>query len=275
MQKGVILPYFAELPMDFIELISHPELKALIYVFVTILGILFGSFLNVLIYRIPKKEEFVKTSSHCMSCNHKLAWYDNIPLFSWLTLGGKCRYCKAKISIQYPIVEAVNGLLWLAIFLINGVSIQSALICAMTSGLLALSVIDWRTYEIANGFHIYFLFLAFANLALDWSNWLSYLIGFFCVSIPRLAIYMFSGGRAIGGGDVKLMAVCGLFLGWQKVLLALVIGCVVGSIIHIARMKITKTGSLLAMGPYLALGIVTASLFGQQIISWYLSLFFY
>jgi leader peptidase (prepilin peptidase)/N-methyltransferase len=90
-----------------------------------------------------------------------------------------------------------------------------------------------------------------------------------------LAIYLLSGGRAIGGGDVKLMAVCGMFLGWQNVLLALVIGCIVGSIIHIARMKITKTSNVLAMGPYLAIGIVAASLFGQQIISWYLSLFFY
>ena len=260
---------------NIIDLLMQPEMAIPIYIFVTILGIMFGSFLNVLIYRIPKKEEFGKTSSHCMSCNHKLAWYDNIPLFSWLILGGKCRYCKEKISIQYPIIEAINGLLWLAIFIINGISISSILICAMASGLLALSVIDWRTYEIANGFHLYFIAIALANIALDYTNWLNYLIGFFCVSIPLLAIYLFSGGRAIGGGDVKLMAACGLILGWQNILLALVIGCVVGSIIHIARMKITKTGHLLAMGPYLAIGVVTASLFGQQIISWYLSLFFY
>ena len=255
----------------FIELLKDPFMQTPIYIFVCLLGIMFGSFLNVLIYRIPKGEEFVKTSSHCMSCNHKLAWYDNIPLFSWLTLGGKCRYCKEKISAQYPIIEALNGILWLAIFIINGISIDSLLICAMTSGLLTLSVIDWRTYEIANGFHVYFIALAAARIAMDYANWSNYLIGFFCVSLVLLAIYLISGGRAIGGGDVKLMAACGLFLGWQNIILALVIGCVVGSIIHIIRMKVSGAGKVLAMGPYLAFGIFVASLFGSQIISWYMS----
>lgn len=247
-------------------------MKIPILAFVTILGIMFGSFLNVLIYRIPKKEEFVKTSSHCMSCGHKLAWYDNIPLFSWITLGGKCRYCKEKISIQYPIVELFNGLVWLFVFVVNGISVDSILICALASGLIPLSVIDWRTYEIANGFHFYFAALALVRIALDYTNWATYIIGFFCVSLVLLAIYLASGGRAIGGGDVKLMAACGLFVGWKNIILALGIACVVGSIIHIARMKITKADHVLAMGPYLALGIFIASLFGNQIISWYLSL---
>lgn len=256
--------------MNIIDLLMQPEMAVPIYIFVTILGIMFGSFLNVLIYRIPKKEEFVKTSSHCMSCNHKLAWYDNIPLFSWLTLGGKCRYCKAKISIQYPIIEAVNGLMWLAVFLVNGINVSSILICAMSSALLALSVIDWRTYEIANGFHNFIAVLAFINIAMDYTNWSSYLIGMFCVSIPLFIIGLFGG---MGFGDVKLMAACGLFLGWQKVILALVIGCVVGSIIHLIRMKVSKAEHMLAFGPYLSIGVLTASLFGAQILSWYLALF--
>lgn len=208
-----------------------------------------------------------------MTCNHKLAWYDNIPLISWLTLGGKCRYCKTKLSAQYPIIEALNGILWLAIFLVNGISVDSALICAMTSGLLAMSIIDWRTYEIANGFHFYFIAIAMIRIAMNHTDWLSYLIGFFCVSLVLLAIYLISGGRAIGGGDVKLMAACGLFLGWQGICLALVIGCIAGSIIHIIRMKFSNAGKVLAMGPYLAFGIFVTSLFGTQIISWYLSFF--
>lgn len=257
----------------FIEILQDESMVIPIYIFVSLLGILVGSFLNVLIYRIPKKEEFVKTSSHCMSCGHKLAWYDNIPLFSWISLKGKCRYCKEKISAQYPIVELVNGLIWLFIFIVNGISIQSALICAMSSGLLALSVIDWRTYEIANGFHFYFIFLALINLALDYTNWSNYVIGFFCVSLVLLAIYLISGGRAIGGGDVKLMAACGLFVGWQNIVLALALGCIVGSIIHILRMRIAKADRVLAMGPYLSIGIFVACLFGNHMITWYLSLF--
>jgi leader peptidase (prepilin peptidase)/N-methyltransferase len=89
-----------------------------------------------------------------------------------------------------------------------------------------------------------------------------------------LAIYLISGGRAIGGGDVKLMAACGLLLGWQNIVLALGIGCIVGSVIHIARMKLSGAGQVLAMGPYLAIGIFIASIFGNQLISWYLSLMF-
>lgn len=259
--------------MSIIELLQEESLRIPIYIFITLLGIVFGSFLNVLIYRIPKKEEFVKTSSHCMSCGHKLAWYDNIPLFSWLSLKGHCRYCKTKLSAQYPIVELLNGLFWLFIFLVNGMNVQSVLICAMTSGLIALSVIDWRTYEIANGFHFYFGILALINLALDFKNWPSYVIGFFCVSLILFAIYLISGGTAIGGGDVKLMAACGLFLGWKNIVLALAIGCIVGSIIHIIRMKVSGAGKVLAMGPYLAFGIFVASIFGERIINGYLSLF--
>lgn len=259
--------------MSLIELLQDESMRIPIHIFITIMGILVGSFLNVLIYRIPKKEEFVKTSSHCMSCGHKLAWYDNIPLFSWLTLKGKCRYCKEKISAQYPIVEAVNGLLWLFVFLVNGLNVESVFLCAMTSGLIALSVIDWRTYEIANGFHVYFGIIGIINLILNRQDWMNYLIGFFCVSLVLLAIYVISGGAAIGGGDVKLMAVCGLLLGWKNIALALGIGCIVGSVIHIIRMKLSDAGKVLAMGPYLAFGIFVASLFGDQLISWYLTLF--
>ena len=272
-QEGVASYLQEPFIMTFSDLLKEPSLQIPIYVLITILGVMFGSFLNVLIYRIPKKEEFVKTSSHCMKCNHKLAWYDNIPLFSWLSLGGKCRYCKEPISKQYPIVEAINGILWLVIFLLQGLTPTAILTAAMASGLLALSIIDWRTYEIANGWHVFFLILGAINLALDYQNWLTYVIGFFCVSIPLLLIYIISGGRAIGGGDVKLMAACGFLIGWQNALLALVVGCIVGSVIHILRMKITKEGHVLAMGPYLSIGILTAALFGAPIINWYLSLF--
>ena len=157
--------------MSIIELLQDESMRCPIYVFVSLFGVLVGSFLNVLILRIPKQEEFVKTPSHCFACGHNLAWYDNIPLFSWLSLGGKCRYCKSKISLQYPLVEFLNGMMWLCIFLINGISVDSMLICAMSSGLLAMSVIDWRTYEISNGFHIYFIVLALIRIALNYNNW--------------------------------------------------------------------------------------------------------
>ena len=255
--------------MDWTATLADLGLTTFAYIMVTLLGICIGSFCNVLIYRIPKHEEFVKTASHCMTCGHKLAWYDNIPLFSWITLGGKCRYCKVKLSAQYPIVEAVNGLLWLLIVLTKGFSLEAFLLALMTTGLLALSVIDWRTFEIENGFHVFFIALAIVQLIADYRNWSQYIIGFFAVSIPLLLIYLLSGGTAIGGGDVKLMAACGLLIGWQNIVLALMIACVVGSVIHLIRMKFFNAGRKLAMGPYLAIGIFMASLWGAQFLTWY------
>ncbi|MBP3206045.1 MAG: prepilin peptidase, partial [Lachnospiraceae bacterium] len=124
----------------------------LLYIVIFLYGIVIGSFLNVVIYRVPKKENMVTTRSHCMSCGYQLTWYDLIPLFSWLALGGKCRKCKAKISVQYPLIEGLNGVLYLVIFARYGLSIDSLLYCLLFSALIALSVIDFRTYEIANGF---------------------------------------------------------------------------------------------------------------------------
>ena len=133
-------------------------MPALITVFIFIYGIVIGSFLNVCIYRIPQKEDIVRESSHCMSCGHRLKWYDLVPLFSYLFLKGKCRYCGSKLSKQYPIVEALNGILYVVVFYATDFSWDSILYCLMTSALIVLSVIDYRTYEIPFGINV-FLFV--------------------------------------------------------------------------------------------------------------------
>lgn len=234
-----------------------------------LLGITVGSFLNVLIYRIPLKEDFVKTRSHCMSCGYQLRWYDLVPLFSWLCLRGKCRKCKAKISVQYPLIEFLNGCLWLVTYLLYGLSITTLLYCLMISSLIALSVIDFRTYEIPVGFNIFILVLGAIRIITDYHSWPEYVIGLVAVSVPLLLIFYATKGRGIGGGDVKLMGAVGLLLGWKLVVLAFFLGCLFGSIIHIARMKISGESHVLAMGPYLSAGIVVACFFGNQMISAY------
>lgn len=236
-------------------------------------GITIGSFLNVCIYRLPKKENIVTTRSHCMSCGYQLKWYDLIPLFSWLVLGGKCRKCKARISVQYPVIEALNGFLWLTIFFVCGVSIETALYCVLASALLALSVIDFRTYEIPFGFNLIIAALGLIRVLTDLSNWTEYAIGFFAVSAPLYLIYIVTKGRGIGGGDIKLMAAAGLLLGWKRIVLALVIGCILGSVIHVIRMKVSKAEHVLAMGPYLSMGIFIAALWGEQLLEWYLGFY--
>lgn len=243
----------------------------LLYILIFLYGIVIGSFLNVCIYRLPEKQSIVP-NSHCMSCNHKLYWYDLFPLFSYLFLKGRCRYCGAKISIQYPLVEALNGVLYIIVFMANGYRIDSILICLMTSALVVLSVIDWRTYEIPVGCNIFIGVIGILMCVFDRAHFLEHLIGAVCVSGVLFLIVLVSGGRAMGGGDVKLMAVAGLVLGWKKIILAFLIGCILGSAIHIVRMKVTKADHVLAMGPYLSAGIFVAALWGGYFMDWYFSM---
>ncbi len=301
----------------------------LFYVFVFIFGIIIGSFLNVCILRVPLRESVVSKRSHCMSCGHQLAWYDLFPLFSYLFLQGKCRYCKKKISVQYPIVEGMNGILAVLCFAFSGFfphAIESfyewiyvggttevydwvhmaydfenmVFKCLICSALIVITVVDWRTFEIPIGANIFIFVIGIIKListvfvdsryyriycqheginAGFWQTlnangkWLEYVIGFFAVSVVLWLIYVISKGRAIGGGDVKLMAVAGLFLGWKLVVVALIVGCFYGSVIHIIRMKVSGQGKQLAMGPYLSAGIVTAMWVGKYIVEWYSGFF--
>ena len=242
-----------------------------LYIIVFLYGIVIGSFLNVCIYRIPEKENIVKVRSHCMSCGYKLKWYDLVPLFSYLFLGGRCRKCKEKISIQYPIIEALNGVLYLLIFAEYGLSIETLLYCLLFSALITLSVIDFRTYEIPLGINIFILALGLVRVVTDYTNWPRYVIGLLCVSGVLFLIYWFSQGRALGGGDVKLMATCGLLVGWQLILIGFVAGCIIGSVVHLLRMKISKEGHMLAMGPYLSVGVMAAVLWGDKFLTWYIA----
>jgi len=249
------------------------EFRLYIGIIIFLFGITVGSFLNVLIYRIPKKEEFVKTRSHCMSCGYQLEWYDLIPIFSWLSLGGKCRKCKSKISAQYPLIELLNGILWVLSFLFYDFSITTLLYCGLFSSLIALSVIDFRTYEIPVGFNIFILVLGTIRVIFefigDHNSWPEFIIGLVSVSVPLLLIFYATKGRGIGGGDVKLMGAAGLLLGWKLIVLAFFLGCLLGSVIHLTRMKVSGESHVLAMGPYLSAGIVIAACFGERLISMY------
>ena len=140
--------------------------------------------------------------------------------------------------------------------------------------LVAISVIDWRTYEIPLGLNITILALGVIQCVLDYRNWHIYLIGMVSVSGFLLLLFLLTGGRGIGGGDIKLMFAAGLLIGWQKIILALILGCIIGSIIHLILMKVSKKGRMLAFGPYLSAGILLAILFGEQIIDWYLGILF-
>ena len=245
----------------------------LIFVMLFLLGACVGSFCNVLIYRIPKGEEFVRTPSHCMACGHNLKWYELIPVLSWLIQGGKCRACGKKLSAQYPVVEAANACMWLLTgLLFRGDWLTVALYCGLFSMLLVLSVIDWREFIIPNGINLVIFLLGVVRLVTDLDNWLLYLVGMVSVSLVFLLLHVLTGGNGLGMGDVKLVAAAGLLLGWPRMILAILVGSVAGILIHSQRMK-KGAGKRLAFGPYLAGGIFFAALLGTRIITAYLGLF--
>lgn len=252
------------------------QAENILYIIIFLFGITIGSFLNVLIYRIPLKENIVTTSSHCMACGRKIQWYDLIPLASYMVLRGKCRYCKTKISVQYPLVEAFNGIGYVFIFAVNGFSWLSILYCLMFSIFIVISVIDFRTYEIPMALNIAVFVLGVIRLLLEPHKGLEQVAGFFIISVPMLLI-LFAGRKlkgidAFGGGDIKLMAAAGLFTGAKNVVLAFVLGCILGAVIHSVRMRISQEDHVLAFGPYLCAGLLLAMLYGNQMISWYLGL---
>ena len=222
------------------------------------------------ICRIPKGEEVVRTPSHCPNCGTVLKWYELIPLMSFLIQKGKCRRCKERISLQYPVVEFTNGFFYLWVLYRTGYGPLGILYCLCVSALIVIAVIDWRTFEIPLGCNLFIGGLGAARLFLDFSGWKDQVIGLFAVSGLFLVVYLITRGKGIGGGDIKLMAAAGFLIGWQKILLALAIGSVVGSIIHITLMKLKNKNRILAFGPYLAFGIFSAMLYGDEIIAWYL-----
>ena len=249
------------------------SITVLMYIVIFLFGITIGSFLNVCIFRIPAGESIVFGPSHCPNCGRRLKWYELIPIISFLALRGRCKGCRNAISAQYPLIEATNGVLWVIVFAVMGFSAQAALGCLLSSTLLVLSVIDARTLEIPSGTSIAILVLGAIATGIDYQNWLSHLIGLFAISLPLLLVLLITGGRGIGGGDIKLMAGCGLFLGWKLIILGFFGGCLLGTVIHLGLMAAKKVGRTLSFGPYLSLGVFLAMLWGNKLISWYLGMY--
>ena len=244
-------------------------MESLIYLLVIIYGLIIGSFLNVLILRIPEKEDFVVERSHCMNCGYQLAWYDMIPVFSYLFFKGKCRKCGQPISKQYPIIEALNAVLYFVVFYVNGITFQSSIYCFVTSALLVISVIDFRTIEIPLGLTIFIGVMGIVCAAMDYKHISLYIIGMCSVGLFLEILFILSNGNWIGGGDATLMMAAGLVVGWKKIIVAFFLACILGAVIHSIRMKVSDEDHVLALGPYLAMGIYIVMIWGDKLINWY------
>jgi prepilin signal peptidase PulO-like enzyme (type II secretory pathway) len=249
----------------------------LIGLLVFIFGLCVGSFLNCAIYRIEVKKT-LKGRSFCPHCKHNLSWMDLFPVFSFLLLGGKCRYCKAKISWQYPIVEASTAVIFLLIFLVFGLNfIELVVLFYIASSLIIIFVYDLKHYLIPDkilfpAIAVAFFYQLFLNFNFQILNYiLAALIasGFFFV------IWFFSKGEWMGFGDVKLAILMGFLLGLNKVLVALFLAFFFGAIIGIILMVFRKKGlkSEIPFGPFLITGTFSSMFLGNQIIQWYLNIF--
>ena len=201
-----------------------------------------------------------------------MAWYDLFPLFSYIFLGGRCRYCKERISPRYPIVEMSNALLWLASYLLFDNYYLMALTAILSSVLLVVGFIDLDTMEIPNGLVITILVIALIRFVLsffviDGLVWWEYLVGAVCVAVPFFVIALVTGG-GIGGGDIKLCFAMGLFLGWKNMLLGTLFGIVIAGVISVVL--IVKYGkgrkSMIPLAPSLTVGFLIAMFAGDHII---------
>lgn len=243
------------------------------------MGASVGSFLNVVIYRVPRKLSFVKGRSHCTDCNAQLEFRDMIPVVSWFVLKGRCRNCGSRISPRYPIVEAIGGIMAVLAVLSYGFSVRSLIAFYVLAVLIAVAFTDIDTKTIPNGYVIALLIagvvlLLVSDMIGDNVPWYARIIGFFAISLPMYVIVLIKN-NAFGGGDIKLMAACGLILGWKNLLCGFFFGVLCAGVYAIIALVKKDAGmkSEFAFGPYLSLGIAAALLYGTQIVSWYTSLF--
>ena len=246
-------------------------------VLIFILGLIVGSFSNVCIYRIPRNESIVYPASHCPKCRSNISPKDNIPLLSYILLKGRCCNCKSKISIQYPVVEFLTGFIYLIIYLIYGLSIQTLIYIILSSALIIIAFIDLNEQIVPDvislpgivlGLILSFFvsYISFVNSALG------VLVGGGIILIIGLAGSAIFKKEAMGGGDVKLAAMIGAFLGWRYIIISLFLGFFLGALAGIILIlsKIKSREDVVPFGPFIVLGSLITLLWGEKIISWYI-----
>lgn len=251
-------------------------------IFLFCFGAVVGSFLNVCIYRLQRKESIVQPRSHCPHCKHPIAWYDNIPFLSYILLGARCRHCRARISFRYFIVEMLSASLALVLLNYLGLSLFFWIYFAFFSSLIVASFIDIDIREIPDeislgGVVIGLLLSAiFPQLHSTVSHGLAFgraclglLIGGGAIYITGLIGNVIFRKESMGGGDVKLMAMVGAFFGWKLVLLTFFIAPFFGAAVGVV-LKIKKGQSLIPYGPFLSLAALISFLWGEKIIAWLL-----
>jgi len=249
------------------------------YIIIFVIGAVIGSFLNVCIYRVPRKLSVISPASRCPSCNMPIKPYDNIPFLSYILLGGKCRECKAGISFRYPLVELLNAALFVFVVWRFGFAWHTIIYGILCSALVVITFIDLDFQIIPDAITLPGILIGIvAGSLLMPDPFIRYsLLGFKASVIGLLtggglfyAIAILSRG-GMGGGDIKMMAMVGALMGWKSVLLTIFLGSLTGAVFGIFLMISQGKGrkTKIPFGPFLALGTVITLFYGQEIFSWY------
>ena len=251
----------------------------LIEIFVFTMGLCIGSFLNVCIYRLPTSQSIAHPRSLCPHCRAPIAFYDNIPLFSYLWLKGRCRHCKVGIGLRYPIVELLGGMFALATFLKFGLTVEAFIYYVFIASLVVVTFIDLDHRIIPDvitlpGIPVFFA-ASFAIPSVAYKDaLLGILIGGGSLYLVAWTYYQFTKKDGMGGGDIKLLAMMGALVGWQGVAFTIFVSSLVGTLSGLAVMLQSRTGLKLAVpfGPFLAIGAISYIFFGTQLINWYFNI---
>lgn len=254
-------------------------LPCLIEIFSFAMGLCIGSFLNVCIYRLPASKSIVHPRSMCSNCGTPIAAYDNIPILSYILLKGRCRHCRTGISIRYPLVELLGGLLALAAYLKFGLTIEALIYYVFFAALVVVTFIDLDHRIIPDiitlpGIPIFFA-AGFALPNISYSeSLLGILIGGGSLFLVAWTYTLITKKEGMGGGDIKLLAMIGAIVGWKGVLFTIFVASLVGTLAGLIVMLQSRKGMKLAVpfGPFLSIGGITYIFFGSSLITWYFNL---
>ena len=244
-----------------------------------IFGAIVGSFLNVCIMRLPREESIITPGSHCLHCNNPIKFYDNVPLISYLLLRGRCRHCKKSISPQYPLIEGITAIGSLLLFLKYGLSLSYLFYFSFVAALIVITVIDLYHQIIPDvisipGIGVGLLGALIIPHITFFNSLMGILLGGGSLFVVATLYQWLFKREGMGGGDVKLLAMIGAFLGWESVILTILFSSLIGSItgIIIIVLKGKNFRYAIPFGPFLSLGAVTALFYGREIIKWYIFL---
>lgn len=247
--------------------------------FAFVFGAVVGSFLNVCIYRMPLDQSVVSPGSRCVGCGTAIRWYDNIPVISWLLLRGRCRFCQAPFSFRYPLVELITAVLSLLLFMKYGLSPSYGVMFIFCAALIVITFIDFDHQIIPDELSLPGIVLGFiSSFFLPEPGWISSLLGA-VAGWGSLALIFYgylwlTGREGMGGGDAKLLAMMGAFLGLQAIPFIIFASSLVGTVAGLSIMAVQRKDRHLVIpfGPYLALGALLYIFVGPQLIQWYLQL---